>query len=103
MVGIPAYAIVSTLLFAIGMYGALARRHAVGVLISIELMLNAATLNFVSCARLHPVDRAVTGQAFAIFVITIAAAEAIVGLALVLALYRAVKSASLEKYSLMKW
>ncbi len=103
MVSIKAYALLSTALFGIGLYGALARRHAVGVLIAIELMLNAATLNFVSFARLHPADRAVTGQAFAIFVITVAAAEAIVGLALVLALYRAVKSASLDKYSLMKW
>src|SRR5260370_42440942 len=103
MVSIRAYAILSTLLFGIGIYGALARRHAVGVLIAIELMINAATLNFVSFARLHPADRAVTVQWFAVFSITLAAAEAIVGLALVLALYRAVKSASLDKYSLMKW
>ena len=103
MVSIKAYALLGAALFGIGVYGVLARRHAIGVLIAIEIILNAATLNFVSFARLHPADRAVAGQIFAIFIITVAAAEAIVGLALVLALYRSLKSATLDKFSLLKW
>ena len=102
MLSVKAYAIVAALLFGIGIYGALARRHAIAVLIAIELQLTAVALNFVSFSRLDSAH-AVSGHTFAIFIITVAAAEAIVGLALVLALFRALKTAQLDKYSLLKW
>lgn len=103
MPGVRAYMIVSALLMGLGIYGALARRHAIAVLIAIELMLNAAALNFVSVARLQGTPQSVSGHAFAVFIITVAAAEAIVGLALVLSLHRSLKSSSLDRYSLLKW
>jgi NADH:ubiquinone oxidoreductase subunit K len=101
--GVHAFAVVATILFGIGVYGALARRHAVAVIIAIEIMLNAAVLNFVSFSRLAAPGAAVSGHVFGIFIITVAAAEAIVGLALVLALHRALKTAQLDKYGILKW
>jgi NADH:ubiquinone oxidoreductase subunit K len=103
VLSVKAYAIVAALMFGIGVYGALARRHAIAVLIAIELMLNAVTLNFVAFARLHPPEQAVSGQTFVIFIMAVAAAEAIVGLALVLALFRALKTAHLDRFQLLKW
>jgi len=100
---VKAYAVVASLLFGLGVYGALARRHAIAVLISVELMLNAAALNFVSFSRLQGNPQAASGQVFAIFIIAVAAAEAIVGLAIILALFRAVKSAALDRFTLLKW
>jgi len=103
MLGLKAYGIVAALLFGLGAYGALAHRHAIQVLVALELMLNASSLAFVSFANLHPVGHAVSGQAFAVFIIAVAAAEAIVGLALVLALHRAFKTARLDRFDLLKW
>jgi len=107
MLGAMAYAVVAALLFGMGVFGALARRHAVAVLISIELMLTAVALNFVSFSRLHPVQEGLTGQlagqTFAIFIIAVAAAETIVALALVFSLYRSLKTASLDRFNLLKW
>jgi len=107
MLGVTPCAVVAALLFGLGVFGALARRHAVGVLISIELMLAGVALNFVSFSRLHPVQEGLTGQmagqAFALFIIAVAAGETIVALALVFALYRALKTAHLDRFSLLKW
>ncbi len=103
MPGVRAYTIVAALLLGIGIYGVLVRRHAIAVLIAIEIMLNAAALNFVSVARLQGTPQSVAGPAFAIFIITVAAAEAIVGLALVLSLHRSLKTSSLDRYNLLKW
>ncbi len=103
MLTVKAYAVVACVLFGIGLYGAMARRHAIAVLISVELMFNAAALNFVSFSRLQGNPHATSGQVFAIFIITVAAAEAIVGLAIILALFRAVKSAALDRFTLLKW
>jgi NADH:ubiquinone oxidoreductase subunit K len=100
---VRAFAVVATIVFGIGVYGALARRHAVAVIIAIELMLNAAVLNFVSFSRIAAPGSAVSGQVFAVFIITVAAAEAIVALALVLALHRALKTARLDRFTLLKW
>jgi len=94
--------ILSTALFCIGIYGVLARRNAVIVLMSIELMLNAVNLNFVAFNNLVEGDRLV-GQVFALFVITIAAAELGVGLAIVLLIYRNRFTVSLDEVNLMKW
>jgi NAD(P)H-quinone oxidoreductase subunit 4L len=89
-------------LFAIGMYGMVVSRNAVRVLMSIELMLNAVNINLVAFARyVDPV--AVKGQVFAIFILTVAAAEAAVGLAIVLAIYRNMATVDMERFNLLKW
>jgi len=96
------YLIVSSLLFAVGLAGALTRRHAILVLIGIELMLNAANLNFIAFWRYSENPQALTGVMFVIFSIAVAAAEAAVGLALIIAIYRHYKTANLDHIDLMK-
>ena len=91
------YLILSAFLFSIGLFGALTRRHAVIVLISVEIMLNAANLNLIAFWRFAPNPENLQGSIFALFSIAVAAAEAAVGLALVIALYRFNKSPDLEK------
>lgn len=94
------FLVLSALLFSIGIYGVLARQHAVLVLLSIELMLNAVNLNLIAfAAQLQQV----AGQVFALFVITVAAAEVGVGLAIVILIYRNRESVDLDEMSLMKW
>jgi NADH-quinone oxidoreductase subunit K len=80
--------LVSSTLFAIGLAGALTRKNAILVLVGIELMLNSANLNFVAFWRFGPHPEALTGMVFVLFSIAVAAAEAAVGLALILAVYR---------------
>jgi NADH-quinone oxidoreductase subunit K len=87
----------SALLFAVGLAGALTRRNAILVLIGIELMLNAANLNFIAFWRYEPTPAALTGVMFAIFSIGVAAAEAAVGLAIILAAYRHSKTTNLDE------
>ncbi|MBO9604841.1 MAG: NADH-quinone oxidoreductase subunit NuoK [Paenibacillaceae bacterium] len=84
---IAPYLMLSAILFCVGLYGALSKRNAIVVLLSIELMLNAVNLNLVAFAKfgVHP---SMTGQIFSLFTITVAAAEAAVGIALLIALYR---------------
>ena len=94
--------LISALLFSIGLGGALSRRSAILVLIGIELMLNAANLNFIAFWRYGPHPEALTGIIFVIFSIAIAAAEAAVGLALILAVYRHFKTVDLNKLNSMK-
>jgi len=86
-------------LFAIGVYGVLARRNGVMVLMSIELILNAVNINLVAFGALHG---NVVGQVFALFVITVAAAEVAVGLAIVLLLYRNRSSIDLDEVDAMR-
>ena len=86
-------------LFSIGVYGVLARRNGVMVLMSIELILNAVNINFVAFGALHA---SVVGQVFALFVITVAAAEVGVGLALVLLIYRNRASIDLDQVDSMR-
>ena len=94
------FVVLSALLFCIGVYGVLARRHAVLVLLSIELMLNAANINLIAfSAWLHDVP----GQVFALFIIAVAAAEVGVGLAIVILIYRNRVSVDVDEMSLMKW
>ena len=90
------YLLLSALLFAIGLYAALARKNAIIVLIGIEIMMNAANLNLVAFARYLPPTQAVTGWVFTLFGITIAAAEVAVGLALLIAIYRKLRSIDVE-------
>jgi len=92
----------SSLLFAIGLAGALMRRNAILVLIGIELMLNAANLNFIAFWRYGPNPEALTGMMFVVFSIGVAAAEAAVGLALIIHLYRHVKTANIDEVHSMR-
>ncbi|MFQ5868502.1 MAG: NADH-quinone oxidoreductase subunit NuoK [Candidatus Zixiibacteriota bacterium] len=96
------YLILSAILLMIGMYGLLTRRNAVGVLMSIELMFNAANINFVAFSKFITPNEFI-GQIFSIFVITIAAAEAAVGLAIVLLIYRNYKGIEVDNINFMKW
>jgi NADH-quinone oxidoreductase subunit K len=96
------YLLLSGLLFAIGLGGALTRRNSIIVLIGIELMLNAANLNFIAFWRYGRNPEALTGILFAIFSIGIAAAEAAVGLALILSIYKHYKSADVDRINSMK-
>ena len=96
------FLVLSALLFSIGVYGVLARQHAVLVLLSIELMLNAVNINLVAFGALLT-DAGVSGQAFALFVIAVAAAEVGVGLAIVILIFRNRQSVDVDELSLMKW
>jgi len=90
----------SALLFSAGIYGVLARRNAVLILMSIELMLNAVNLNLIAFSQaLHQL----TGQVFALFVIAVAAAEVGIGLAIVILIYRNRESINVDEINLLKW
>lgn len=102
MTPLNGFLLVSALLFAIGLGGALTRRSAILVLVGIELMLNAANLNFLAFWRYGPHPEALTGVMFVIFSIAIAAAEAAVGLALIQAVYRQAKTTDVNKLDAMK-
>lgn len=104
MTPIPAshYLIFALLLFSAGIFGALTRRNALGVLIALELMLNAVALNFVIFSRSTP-GAAESGQITAFFIIALAAAGAAAGLAIILAVYRSRKSIQTDDMDLLKW
>ena len=87
---------IGTILFCIGLYGALTKRNTVIVLISIELMLNAVNINLVAFSK-YGVTPSITGQVFALFTIAVAAAEAAVGLAILMALYRNRKTVNIDE------
>lgn len=94
--------ILAAAIFCIGIYGLITSRNAVRVLMSIELMLNAVNLNLMGFSNfLDP--SAIKGQIFTIFVITVAAAEAAVGLAIILAIYRNRETVDMEQFNLLKW
>jgi len=92
----------AAVLFSIGLFGVLTRRNTIGILMSLELMFNAANINFVTFNKFVAADGMV-GQMFAIFIIVVAAAEAAVGLALVLLIYRNWRGIETDHYSVMKW
>ena len=102
MTPLPCYLLLSALLFAIGLAGALTRRNAIVVLIGIELMLNAANLNFIAFWRYGPNPQALTGVILVLFSIGVAAAEAAVGLALIIAIYRHYRTTNLDQIDSMK-
>jgi NADH-quinone oxidoreductase subunit K len=102
MTPLASYLILSTLLFSIGLAGALARRNAILVLVGIELMLNAANLNFIVFWRYGPNPEALTGIMFVIFAIGVTAAEAAVGLALIISIYRHYKTTNLDQIDSMR-
>ncbi|MBM7652669.1 NADH-quinone oxidoreductase subunit NuoK [Neobacillus cucumis] len=103
MSSIPASAFLALalILFCIGLYGALTKRNTVIVLISIELMLNAVNINLVTFSK-YGVTPSITGQVFALFAISVAAAEAAVGLAILIALYRNKKTVNIDEIDSMK-
>jgi NADH:ubiquinone oxidoreductase subunit K len=94
--------IFSAVLFATGVYGVLARRNGVMVLMSIELMLNAVNINLVAFSQFLK-EQLVTGQVFALFVITVAAAEIGIGLAIVILIYRNRETVNVDEINLLKW
>ncbi|HIA14576.1 MAG TPA: NADH-quinone oxidoreductase subunit NuoK [Nitrospirales bacterium] len=100
MVPLSAYVILSSILFTIGAVGVLIRRNLIILLLSIELMFNAANINFVAFSHYF---QDVSGQVFVVFVLTVAAAEVAVGLAIVIALYRGRATVNVEEFNLMKW
>jgi NADH-quinone oxidoreductase subunit K len=102
MTALHNYLVLSSLLFAIGLAGALARRNAIIVLVGIELMLNAANLNFIAFWRYSKNPDALVGVLFVMFSIGVAAAEAAVGLALIIAIYRHYKTANVDEINSMK-
>lgn len=102
MIPLHFYLFVAAALFAMGVYGVLARRNAVAILMSIELMLNSVNINLVAFWRyLSP--ETVNGQMFAIVVFAVAAAEAAVGLALIISIYRNRQTVIAEDINLLKW
>ncbi|MEE8471387.1 MAG: NADH-quinone oxidoreductase subunit NuoK [Dehalococcoidia bacterium] len=103
-VGLEHYLILSAILFSIGLYGALAKRNAVAILMCIEIMLNAVNIAMVAFSRYLVADVVVlTGHVFAIFIMTVAAAEAAIGLAIIITVYRNRHSIDVEQANLMKW
>lgn len=102
MVPLYGYLLVAAALFCIGMFGVLARRNAVAILMGIELMVNASMINLVAFWRYVNPD-AINGQVFAAFAFVVAAAEAAVGLALVIAIYRNRDTVDAEDINLLKW
>lgn len=102
MTSLQFYLLLSAALFAVGLAGALTRRNAIIVLIGIELMLNAANLNFVAFWRFRPEAENVTGLIFVLFSIGIAAAETAVGLALIISIYRHYRTANIDQAGALK-
>jgi NADH-quinone oxidoreductase subunit K len=98
-IGLSHYLVVSVILFALGLLGVIARRNLLVIYMSLELMLNAANLALVACSRFN---NNLDGQIFVFFIITVAAAEVAVGLALIVALYRKRQTAHVEDLTLMK-
>ncbi len=94
------YVVLACVLFTLGAIGVLVRRNAIVVFMSIELMLNAANLAFVTFARMHG---NLEGQVIAFFVMVVAAAEVVVGLAIIVTIYRSRRSASIDEPNLLKY
>ena len=103
MIDLEHVLVVGALLFSIGLYVALSRRNAVGILMGIELMLNSVNLNLIGFARFVDSPRPIDGQVFTVFVITVAAAEAAVALALAVAVYRLRQSIDVDRLDTLKW
>ncbi|HOA22757.1 MAG TPA: NADH-quinone oxidoreductase subunit NuoK [Aggregatilineales bacterium] len=102
MIPLHWYLIVAGALFCLGLYGILARRNAVAILMSIELVLNSVNLNLVAFWR-YLAPETVNGQMFAIIVFAVAAAEAAVGLGLIISIYRNRQTVIVEDINLLKW
>ncbi len=102
MVGLEHYLILSAVLFSIGLYGVLAKRNAIAILLCLEIMLNAVNIALVGFSR-YITPTALTGQVFALFIIVVAAAETAIGLAIIITIYRSRGDIDATKIDLMKW
>ena len=110
MINLQYFLVLGAVVFCIGLFGALSKRNAVSILMSIEIMLNAVNITLVAYASafLNPANHApsgarLTGQIFAIFIITVAAAEAAVALAMIIAIYRRRNTIDVGEINLMRW
>jgi NADH:ubiquinone oxidoreductase subunit K len=95
--------VVGAILFAIGLYLALSKRNAIGILMGVELMLNAVNVTLLAFSRFVVSPRPLDGQVFAIFVITVAAAEAAVALALAVAIYKHRETLNIDEIDMLRW
>ena len=98
---LSSYLTLAAILFCIGLYGALAKRNAIIVLLSLELMLNAVNLNLIAFSK-YGVEPSLTGQIFTIFTITVAAAEAAIAVAILIALFRARGTVNVDEFDRMR-
>ena len=96
------FLVMSAVLFGIGIYGVLTRRHLVHILLSIELILNAALINLIAFSAFTTPDK-MTGQMFAVFIIVVAACEVGVGLAIILSVYRKKNTVDIDNMNILKW
>ena len=96
------YVFLATALFSIGLFGVMTRRNTIGILMSLELMFNAANINLVAFSKFIK-GAVLTGQIFAIFIVVVAAAEATIGLAIVLLIYRNWRGIDTDNFNIMKW
>ncbi|MBK7330730.1 MAG: NADH-quinone oxidoreductase subunit NuoK [Dehalococcoidia bacterium] len=101
-IGLEHFLTVSALVFSIGLAIALSKRNAIGVLMGVELMLNAVNLTLIAFSRFSVSERPVTGQTFAVFIITVAAAEASVALALAVSVYRNRETVDVDQMNLLR-
>jgi NADH-quinone oxidoreductase subunit K len=95
--------VVGAILFAIGLYLALSKRNAIGILMGVELMLNAVNVTLLAFSRFVVSPRPLDGQVFAVFVITVAAAEAAVALALAVAVYKHRETVNIDEIDMLRW
>jgi NADH:ubiquinone oxidoreductase subunit K len=102
MIPLSWYLLFAAALFCIGLYGVLARRNAIAILMGIELMLNSVNVNLLAFWR-YRTPESITGQAFAIIVFAVAAAEVAVGLALIISIYRSRRTIAADEINLLKW
>ncbi len=102
MIGLEHFLVFSGTLFCIGLFGALAKRNAIAILMGLEVMLTAVNINLVAFSR-YVTTGELVGQVFAVFVIAVAAAEVAVGLALIVAIYRDRISVNVEEFDWLKW
>lgn len=102
MVGLGHYLVLSAVLFSIGLYGVLAKRNAVAIMLCIEIMLNAVNIALAAFSR-YGTPAALTGQIFALFIMVVAAAEAAVGIAIIMNIYKSRGFVDATKIDLMKW
>ena len=102
-IGLEEYLAVGAILFGIGLYVALSKRSVIGVLMGVELMLNAVNLTLIAFSRFSNSDVALSTQVFALFIVAVAAAEVVVGLALALVVYRNRHTVDVDEINLLKW
>ena len=102
-IGLEHFLVVGALLFGLGLYVALSKRNAIGVLMGVELMLNAVNLTLVSFGRFVESDVELSTHVFVVFIIAVAAAEVAVGLALAMVVYRNRDTINVDRINLLKW